>query len=268
MGTTCALAEDAGVAQRPPGPAPSNALGSNGPAGPACKAEVPSETRISESLCRALLNSGQLALLAVDNDRILYGSLGFWAMATPHCPTLACGQPFTAMLAREDRERVLQALAATQQSGAELRLECSMVGCPADQGRILVQGVRVNPVAGSALALILTLANASTINFLESHDSLTGLLNRNALLREATAALYRAQAQQTPLALLLIDLDNFSRFNDEQGPDAGDTALIWVEEMTVKLVALVAPNFTAVVPVKPVPVMTTVVPPAPEPNGG
>ena len=43
-------------------------------------------------------------------------------------------------------------------------------------------------------------------------------------------------------------------------PPAGDVAVICVDEFTVKLAAL-DPNFTAVAPLKSVPVMTTVVPP-------
>ncbi|MHC2619285.1 hypothetical protein ACVIW2_001317 [Bradyrhizobium huanghuaihaiense] len=42
---------------------------------------------------------------------------------------------------------------------------------------------------------------------------------------------------------------------------AGEVAVIWVAELTVKPVAAVAPNVTAVAPVKLVPVMVTVVPP-------
>ena len=42
---------------------------------------------------------------------------------------------------------------------------------------------------------------------------------------------------------------------------AGDVAVIDVDELTVKLVAAVAPNVTAVAPVKPVPVTVTTVPP-------
>jgi tagatose-1,6-bisphosphate aldolase non-catalytic subunit AgaZ/GatZ len=44
-------------------------------------------------------------------------------------------------------------------------------------------------------------------------------------------------------------------------PPAGEVAVIWVEEFTVKEVAASAPNFTAVDPVKSVPVITTEVPP-------
>ena len=49
---------------------------------------------------------------------------------------------------------------------------------------------------------------------------------------------------------------------------AGDVAVIWVAELTVKPVAAVAPNVTAVAPVKLVPVMITVVPPVPGPDVG
>src|SRR5450755_4005888 len=49
---------------------------------------------------------------------------------------------------------------------------------------------------------------------------------------------------------------------------AGDTAVIWVAEFTTKLAAAVAPNFAAVAPVKLVPVMTTLVPPAAGPEVG
>ncbi|MEY9227933.1 hypothetical protein ABIF78_000256 [Bradyrhizobium japonicum] len=49
---------------------------------------------------------------------------------------------------------------------------------------------------------------------------------------------------------------------------AGETAVIEVAELTVKLVALVAPNFTAVAPDNAVPVMVTDVPPASRPAFG
>ena len=48
---------------------------------------------------------------------------------------------------------------------------------------------------------------------------------------------------------------------------AGDVAVIFVDVLTVK-VALVEPNFTAVVPVKPVPVMVMDSPPAALPAAG
>jgi hypothetical protein len=49
---------------------------------------------------------------------------------------------------------------------------------------------------------------------------------------------------------------------------AGETAVMLVALCTVKLLAAVAPKFTAVAPVKPPPVMVTVVPPAAGPELG
>jgi hypothetical protein len=49
---------------------------------------------------------------------------------------------------------------------------------------------------------------------------------------------------------------------------AGEVAVIEVAELTVKPVAAVAPKFTAVAPVKLVPVIVTVVPPAVGPTVG
>ena len=49
---------------------------------------------------------------------------------------------------------------------------------------------------------------------------------------------------------------------------AGAVAVTWVAELTVKLVALVAPKRTAVAPVKVTPVIVTTVPPAVEPEAG
>src|SRR5450631_1248796 len=49
---------------------------------------------------------------------------------------------------------------------------------------------------------------------------------------------------------------------------AAVVAVIWVAELTVKLAAAVAPNFTEVAPVKFVPVITTLVPPVSGPDVG
>ena len=55
---------------------------------------------------------------------------------------------------------------------------------------------------------------------------------------------------------------------DRAGGPAGAVAVIEVAELTVTLVAAVVPNLTAVAPARLVPVMVTVVPPAPGPRSG
>jgi diguanylate cyclase (GGDEF)-like protein/PAS domain S-box-containing protein len=56
-------------------------------------------------------------------------------------------------------------------------------------------------------------------------DQLTGLPNRRSWEEEVRQAISRAQRQGHPLAVAMIDLDSFKRFNDEQGHQAGDAVL-------------------------------------------
>ncbi len=56
------------------------------------------------------------------------------------------------------------------------------------------------------------------------HDSLTGLRNRRALLRDLSAELPRASDAE-PLLLAVFDLDGFKQYNDTFGHQAGDALL-------------------------------------------
>ena len=58
-----------------------------------------------------------------------------------------------------------------------------------------------------------------------SSDMLTGLLNRIGLARCASSALQRSRRTQQPLALLMLDLDDFKPINDRYGHAAGDHVL-------------------------------------------
>jgi diguanylate cyclase (GGDEF)-like protein len=66
--------------------------------------------------------------------------------------------------------------------------------------------------------------------FLSSHDTLTGLPNRTALLDRAGQMLARARRHKTPTAALLIGLDNFRSVNETFGRSTGDELLRAVTE--------------------------------------
>ena len=58
-----------------------------------------------------------------------------------------------------------------------------------------------------------------------NYDILTGLPNRQYLITYLTEIMEETIKKQTSFALLLIDLDNFKRVNDNAGHDAGDELL-------------------------------------------
>ncbi|MDH4287493.1 MAG: diguanylate cyclase, partial [Aquincola sp.] len=67
-------------------------------------------------------------------------------------------------------------------------------------------------------------ANAA-LEALSTTDALTGLANRRQFDARLAEEIQRAQRHATPLALLLLDVDYFKRFNDRWGHQRGDDAL-------------------------------------------
>ncbi len=56
-------------------------------------------------------------------------------------------------------------------------------------------------------------------------DALTGLYNRRYLDATLPRELQRAERYEHPIAVVMLDIDHFKRFNDTYGHDAGDTLL-------------------------------------------
>ena len=56
-------------------------------------------------------------------------------------------------------------------------------------------------------------------------DALTGLANRRGMEERGTIELKRARRAQTPVSVILCDLDHFKKVNDRYGHEAGDTVL-------------------------------------------
>ncbi|QBZ83177.1 putative signaling protein [Hydrogenovibrio crunogenus] len=73
------------------------------------------------------------------------------------------------------------------------------------------------------------------IKHLAHYDPLTGLVNRELLMDRLHHSISTAERNNTPLALLFIDLDHFKNVNDTLGHQVGDQLLIEVGQRILKI---------------------------------
>lgn len=96
---------------------------------------------------------------------------------------------------------------------------------------VLLPGERLPPLLGPAFllftALLLVAVADQGRRLVEkaTTDALTGLPNRATFLERARRELERAQRNGSSLALAMLDVDHFKRFNDRYGHPAGDRVL-------------------------------------------
>jgi len=91
---------------------------------------------------------------------------------------------------------------------------------------------RIALTAGEQVALALAnLRLQETLRTQSVRDPLTGLFNRRYLEVSLERELLRASRRSLPLAVLMLDIDYFKRFNDTYGHEAGDTLLAQFAEV-------------------------------------
>jgi diguanylate cyclase (GGDEF)-like protein len=76
------------------------------------------------------------------------------------------------------------------------------------------------------------------MRFKATHDSLTSLWDRGAVLTLLRSELSRAMRERSPVSLLLCDLDHFKQINDSHGHLIGDEVLQEVSRRLVDSVRL------------------------------
>jgi diguanylate cyclase (GGDEF)-like protein len=82
------------------------------------------------------------------------------------------------------------------------------------------------------------LAERAHIENLATHDALTGLWNRRAILDRLIQELQRAAREFQPLGVIMMDLDHFKNINDNYGHAQGDHVL---QEIARRLAETVRP---------------------------
>ncbi len=94
---------------------------------------------------------------------------------------------------------------------------------------------RLASTVGEQIAMALAnLRLRDTLRQQSIRDPLTGLFNRRYLEESLDRELLRAARSRKTLAVLMLDLDHFKRFNDTFGHEAGDTLLRSLGELLCK----------------------------------
>jgi diguanylate cyclase (GGDEF)-like protein len=78
------------------------------------------------------------------------------------------------------------------------------------------------------------LKSQKKLHELATHDGLTGLLNRMAILQILKEEIERSKRDGHPLAVVMLDIDKFKSINDTYGHQAGDEVLIEVAQRLQK----------------------------------
>lgn len=104
-----------------------------------------------------------------------------------------------------------------------------------DNGRISDDRLQFYVMIADSLALaVANLRLRQTLQVQAVIDPLTGLYNRRYFDDILERELSRAARSQTPLSLVMLDIDDFKRFNDTYGHSGGDALLQAVGEILQK----------------------------------
>jgi diguanylate cyclase (GGDEF)-like protein len=126
------------------------------------------------------------------------------------------------------------ASALLEEEGKQAAAEQAKADSDALRNRLLLLPA-VLGLAGVAAFAMIKRRRRERFRHLTQHDPLTGLWARSHFTEVASGALARSQRDSRPMALVLFDLDHFSRINARWGHLSGDRVLVAVAQALVPL---------------------------------
>lgn len=134
----------------------------------------------------------------------------------------------------EHRRMARSALRAALEGGVSTRLDNNPT-LVVDASEMLAVDGLISPlraVDGRIIGSITVIQDVTAerrmqelLSYQATHDELTGLINRREFERRLLALLERSRSENTPSAVLVVDLDRFKLVNDTCGHAAGDLLL-------------------------------------------
>ena len=138
-----------------------------------------------------------------------------------------------------DHKQEIEDIIKQDMSSGEIREEVETCLSRADGSKVYIQ-VRPSPIVDNennlvgASAVIRDVSDhkqaEDEIAYRATHDSLTGLFNRDMMLQSLDSLIAQVKRQESQMAVLFIDLDEFKLINDTLGHDAGDELLCEVSD--------------------------------------
>ena len=172
--------------------------------------------RLDETLSRTYVSPACLPVLGYLPEVMLGGRVG---------DIVHPGDRGALIAAVEKAQRQAEAMEATYRlrhsDGHYVWTESRYSFVPEDRGFTVV----LRDVSKRKEAELELEAATAELARLAAIDALTGLANRRLFDAQLEQEWRRAAREETPLSLLLLDVDNFKRFNDRYGHPAGDACL-------------------------------------------
>jgi len=193
---------------------------------------IADDSIVSRHLLEATLRSWGYDVVAACD-----GSEALQILEQPNSPSLAIldwmmpgltGPEVCARIRQRSREPYTYILLLTSKSGKEDLIEGMEAGAddyvtkPFDRHELQVRlraGKRLVDTQAELLAAREALREQAT------RDSLTHTWNRNSILEILTRELSRGSRENSPLGVIMVDLDRFKNVNDQHGHLAGDAVL-------------------------------------------
>ena len=154
---------------------------------------------------------------------------------------------FVRLLHRDDRERVLAAHAHTHATGEPLSLEYRLLARDGreiwvhDEGYVLTDASHGQVLQGYLLDVTERRRAEQALRHQALHDPLTGLANRTLFGDRLQHAIDRLVDDEAAVAVIALDIDDFTAVNDSLGHQGGDALL---RSLGARLCEAVSPGTT------------------------